>query len=314
MTNGRNANNPSNAAVDPTGTFLYQAAQPGIWGYKIDRSTGNITQIGNTPFASIENFDTVAIDQSGKFLYAFGEGEVFAYSLQPGTGQLTAVPGSPFMAGPPTETFGPTNRLAVDQTNKFLYVSASTGLIGFTIDAATGALTTISGSPFASTVKEAYSLVVVPTNHLYEATYSTTNGSNGIYGYSIDPVTGTLTSVAGSPFDVACGNTINMTAPAQGDLMFAGGCGMFRVNPKNGVLTRIANDPGDVGVADWPVFDPTGKLLWLITNDVNCWHCDTGVSAYHVNPTTGRLTRVPNSFFVMQNSFSGAIVSVAITQ
>jgi hypothetical protein len=105
-----------------------------------------------------------------------------------------------------------------------------------------------------------------------------------------------------------------MTAPAQGNLMFAGGCGMFRVNPKSGALTRIANDPGDVGVADWPVFDPTGKLLWLITNDVNCWHCDTGVSAYDVNPTTGRLTRVPNSFFVMQNSFSGAIVSIAITQ
>jgi len=314
MTTGIQANNPRNAAIDPTGTFLYQAAQPGIWGYKIDRSTGNITQMPNTPFASTQNVDTIAIDQRGKFLYAFGGGEVFAYSLQAGTGQLTAVPGSPFMAGPATQTFGPTNRLAVDQTNKFLYVSASTGLIGFAIDAATGALTMVSGSPFGSTVKSAYSIVVVPTNHLYEATYSTTNASNGIFGYSIDPTTGTLTSLAGSPFDVACGNAINMTAPAQGNLMFAGGCGMFRVSPTSGALTRVANDPGDVGVGDWPVFDPTGKLLWLVTNDVNCWHCDTGVSAYRVNPTTGTLTLVPNSFFVMQNGFSGAIISIAITQ
>lgn len=316
QTTGINANNPPNAAIDPSGTFLYQAAQPGIWGYTINRTTGDIAQMPNTPFASSQNFETIAIDQTGRFLYAYGGGEVFAYAIQSGTGQLVAVPGSPFMAGPPTQTFGPTNRLAVDQTNKFLYVSTSTGIIGFTIDSNTGALTMISGSPFGSTVKGAYAIVVVPSDHLYESTYSTTgsNPGGGIYGYSIDPNTGALTAVAGSPFSPSCGNEINMTAPAQGNLMFAAGCGMFTVNTTTGALTLVANDPGNVGVADWPVFDPAGKLLWLITNDVNCWHCDTGVTAYDVNPTTGALTVVPNSFFVMQNSFSGGIVSVAITQ
>ncbi|MBV8893532.1 MAG: hypothetical protein JO266_16455, partial [Acidobacteria bacterium] len=93
FTTGINANNPTNAAIDPSGTFLYQAAQPGIWGYTIDRATGNITQMSNTPFASAQNFDSIAIDQKGKFLYAFGGGELFAYSIQAGTGQLSAVPG-----------------------------------------------------------------------------------------------------------------------------------------------------------------------------------------------------------------------------
>ena len=89
---------------------------------------------------------------------------------------------------------------------------------------------------------------------------------------------------------------------------------MFSVNTNTGALSQVAKDPGNVGVADWPVFDATGKLMWLITQDENCWHCDIGVSAYNVNTATGALTLVPNSFYVMQNSFSGAIVSLAITQ
>ncbi|MBV9479195.1 MAG: hypothetical protein JO249_00370 [Acidobacteria bacterium] len=317
FTTGINANNPTNAAIDPSGTFLYQAAQPGIWGYTIDRATGNITQMSNTPFASAQNFDSIAIDQKGKFLYAFGGGELFAYSIQAGTGQLSAVPGSPFMAAPATQSFGPANRMAIDQASKFLFVSTSTGIIGFAIDGTSGVLSMISGSPFASTVKGAYSIAVVPSEHLYETTYAN-NGANpsGIYGYGVDVNTGALTSITGSPFAATCASSTNLTAPSQANLLFVAGCGMFSVNKSTGALTQVATAPSDGGIggADWPVFDASGKVMWLITQDMQCWHCDIGVSAFDVNANNGALTQVPNSFLVMQNSFSGAIVSIAITQ
>ncbi len=264
----------------------------------------------NTPFEPTQNFDAIAIDQTGKFAYAFGGGQIFAYSIQKGSGQLVAVAGSPFMAAPATKSFDPGDRIAVDQSNKFLYVGTTTGILGYTIDPNTGALFMIAGSPFGATVPNIYSVVVVPSDYLYATAYA---NSGGIYGYTIDKNTGALTPLSGSPFDSSCGGADNLTAPASGKFMFAAHCGMFSVDAATGALTHVANDPSNLA-ADYPVFDPTGKFLWLVTMDQNCWHCDVGVTAYDIDPNSGALTQVPNSFFVMQNTFSGGIEALAITQ
>src|SRR5205814_6549574 len=54
-----------NAAIDPSGNFLYEAVAPGIYGYAINRQTGDLTQIANFPVAPTQNFDAIAIDQLG---------------------------------------------------------------------------------------------------------------------------------------------------------------------------------------------------------------------------------------------------------
>src|SRR5207253_174903 len=79
----------ANSAIDPSGNFLYQAARPGLFAYTINRETGALTQIADSPSSSAQSFDTVAVSQAGKFVYAYGDGQVFAYSIQTGTGQLT---------------------------------------------------------------------------------------------------------------------------------------------------------------------------------------------------------------------------------
>ena len=94
----------------------------------------------------------VAVDPKGKFAYVAGGGEVAAFTIDPTTGQLTATPGSPFPAGLNTLWVG------VDPSGKFVYVtnhgsfgSGTTvgGVSAYKIDPATGALSVISGSPFA---------------------------------------------------------------------------------------------------------------------------------------------------------------------
>lgn len=63
------------------------------------------------------------------------------------TARLSEIEGSPFpvLAGPP----GPSG-LAVDATGQFLYLTHG-GLSGFRIDAETGALSKLEGSPFLDT-------------------------------------------------------------------------------------------------------------------------------------------------------------------
>ena len=71
----------------------------------------------------------------------------FAFAIDPNNGGLTQLAGSPFAVGP-----AGTSCLAVDPAGKFLYVTSYTGAIGniwgFALDSNTGALTSLSGSPF----------------------------------------------------------------------------------------------------------------------------------------------------------------------
>ena len=79
----------------------------------------------------------------------FQDGNVSGYTINATTGALTPIPGSPFPAG-----VFPTS-VAADPTGKFAYVAnVENGFHGdisaYTINATTGALTSIPGSPFAA--------------------------------------------------------------------------------------------------------------------------------------------------------------------
>jgi 6-phosphogluconolactonase (cycloisomerase 2 family) len=307
-------NNPMgmNSAIDPSGSFLYEAVSPGIDGFSIDRQTGDLTQMANFPVAPSQNFDAIVMDQAGKFLYAYGGGQIFAYTVQPGTGQISPVAGSPFAAASSGQQyFVASDRLAVSQNDKYLYVATSGGIIGYTIDGASGALSLNAGSPFGASSGAAFAIVAPASGFLYETVTTTQPQTNpGIIGYSIDPNTGALTALSGSPFSPACGAD-NLTSPASGKFLFAASCGMYSIDPATGALAHLAADPSTPN-SIWSVFDPAGAFLWVVTTDQNCWHCDIGVTAFAVD-SNGNLSQVPNSFFVMQNDMTGGIQSLAIT-
>jgi 6-phosphogluconolactonase len=81
---------------------------------------------------------------------------------------------------------------------QFLYVSnqADDTVSAYSIDAKTGALTSIPGSPFA-TGNSPSSVAVDPTAQFaYVANWR----DGTVSGYSIDANTGALTPISGSPF------------------------------------------------------------------------------------------------------------------
>jgi 6-phosphogluconolactonase (cycloisomerase 2 family) len=103
--------NPEAVAVDPSGTYLFVAnangmSTPGesnVAAFAIDASTGVLTPVPGSPFATDTLSMSIAIDPSGKFVYvANGDppaNNISAFAIDPNTGTLTPVPGSPFAAG-----------------------------------------------------------------------------------------------------------------------------------------------------------------------------------------------------------------------
>jgi len=86
--------------VDPNGKFVYvaNAIENNVSGYTIDSTSGALTAIVGSPFATGLSPDSVTVDSSGKFVYTanIGANTVSGYTIDPATGALTVIAGSPF--------------------------------------------------------------------------------------------------------------------------------------------------------------------------------------------------------------------------
>jgi 6-phosphogluconolactonase len=325
-TGGSAYNNiPMTMAIDPSGSFVFQTAlqyqltpQGGLFVYAIDRSNGSLSSPPGSAYSIPETVYTDVVDNSGQFLYVQGTSGIYGFSIQSGTGALTALPGSPFAdaGGPSSPGFNtPAKLMAIDQMNRFLYVSTSGGISAYMIDSSTGMLTAISGSPFGSTVSGSWSIVITPNNKFLYQLQATNTGL--MYGYSINQSSGVLTAISGSPFNVGtCGTSMqgvpgpdNMTIASAGKFLYDN-CGIYSLDANTGAVAQVSN----FQAGDWPVIDPPGDFLWAITAQQDCFHCEVGVTAYQVDPNTGSLTAVPNSLINLNNSEVGWIDSLAITK
>ena len=182
---------------------------PSVTGYSIAPATGQLTVLGTSPFAAtLAAPYAVTAYPTGMFVYvtdigadpAVAAGTVNEYSYD-GTGALTFVQAKNVGIGPQS--------IAIDPAGKFLYVTnTNDGTVSaFTINATTGNLTAIAGSPFTSgpaiaTPDEPAAAAVDPSGqYLYVANSDTANVS----AFTINATTGVLTAVAGSPFACTTG-------------------------------------------------------------------------------------------------------------
>jgi 6-phosphogluconolactonase len=114
-------------------------------------SSGVLSNVAGSPFASGDSPAPVAIDPSGNVALVgnTGGGSLSAYTIGTG-GALTPVAGTPVPLGAISQP----QSVAVDPSDKFVYVSTLPSQVsGFTLNPSTGTLTPITGSPFSIGVR-----------------------------------------------------------------------------------------------------------------------------------------------------------------
>jgi hypothetical protein len=229
---------------EPAGEFLYAADTGTIDALVLNSGTqGPVALVPGSPFASGTNV-YLTVDPRSRFVFAADEdppGGVLAFTINPSTGVLSAVPGSPFAIGSNSNPVS-VGQIAVDPSGNFVYVTLpATGQVaGFSIDAASGLLTPVPGSPFAAE-SGAFAIAVhsAGVNSLY--LFVANRMANSISGYSINATTGVLTPVPSSPF-AATGVTALVTDSL--DHLYAyGSSGMmvFSIDPSSGALAPIGS-------------------------------------------------------------------------
>jgi 3-carboxymuconate cyclase len=229
-----------------------------------------------------------------------GPNSVTAFSVA-ANGALTQVPGSPFLTGGNGLGGGFFGAVHINVTlvGSFLYVTndGSNNISAFTINPATGALTTVPGSPFSTGVSSGHlgiSLAVTPDNRFL---YAANIGSSNISIFSI-AANGALMAIPGSPFPLG--------APPDGTKMspdgkflaiaffFMDAVGIYAINP-DGTLTAAPGSPfvsPAFGAAAGLDINCAGTLLYVGQTVLP----GTAVDGFNI-AANGSVTSVPGSPF-----------------
>ena len=181
-------------------------------------------------------------------------------------------------------------------------------IAAFAIDQTTGALTPVPGSPFAAGVSTG-SPVVDPSGQFLYAVDSGNGGAGQVLGFSIQPGTGALVPISGSPWSLpAPGGSLALDPSGRFAYVVEsyGGSQMsaYSVDPASGALTPLAGSPYSLSLtATQVIADPSGKFLYASSAPGNA------LLAFSLDATTGVPTPISGSPFPSNDPLGLAITS-----
>jgi DNA-binding beta-propeller fold protein YncE len=187
--------------------------------------------------------------------------------------------------------------------NSITNLSTESGDVSaFVVNATTGALTPVSGSPFAAG-EAAFGVAVHPSSRF---AYVANQGLNGgtVSAYAVNATTGALTPVPGSPFAADFGSISVALSPNGRFAYVANGAAdnvsAYTIDTTTGALTPVPGSPFATGPIPFSVdVSPDGRFAY-VANESD--PPAGSVSAYTIDATTGALIPVPDSPFAAGRS------------
>jgi 6-phosphogluconolactonase (cycloisomerase 2 family) len=254
------------AGMSSQGNYIYVSDTDNVYtlptttirAYAVDSTSGAITDGPILKRTSLTTQTFAGFEGTGKYLYAWSESptglSLSAFEINSPTGALTEVPGSPFFLIPNNDTdpyaFSPDPlHFATSPSGKFVYLSVlnfsapsspappSETISAFSVDATTGALKAVPGSPFQFANYKISSMTMHPNGRYLYLYVSEVGGSfKGELIYAIDQTLGTLsTSPVSTVADPQCCGPLVMD-PSGAVLINVGGSS-YRVDADSGLLT-----------------------------------------------------------------------------
>jgi 6-phosphogluconolactonase len=317
--------------------YVTNAADNTLSSYSVDPTTGALTAVdtpvatGASPNA-ISSFEVYGQDRKFVFVANEGSNDVSEFSVSNTTGALTAVPGSPFPAGtaPQAMTLYAPYYLLVANTG-------SDNISVYSIDGTSGALTPgspatvaagkgptsiafnvsfyfvanhggsndisvfdaswapVPGSPFSAGGNPLSLALGGEGKFLYSANPDATNPT--ISGFSVDPSTGALSPLSGSPFTIPVSHYM-ATDQTGAYLYVTSGATIlgYAINASTGALTALPGFPVAAGANAYSItIDPTNQFLYVTSSGA------ATVSGFKLDASTGALAPMSGSPFPAGN-------------
>lgn len=299
-------NNTYGTVISPNNKFLFAANvnSKSVSVFAINPVDGKLTAVGGPVVTTINSPNGLFFHPNGRFLYVSdftngaGNKGIEAYEVG-ADGTLTAVAGSPFGPG----TASRINGIVVTPNGQFLYgasMAGTGGVVSYTIDQTTGALTLIPGSPFSNTnggfANTGDGITVHPNGRWV---YMGLVGQKRVAAYDIDSSTGALTGIgtpalnqAAGGYPDAGGSGANVSP--DGLHFYGTAFSTTGTDPKAVVVYNIDQTTGGLTLASDAFAGGTPNDVRVDTNGKFAYTCNPSftpsVSAFSRDPATGQLT------------------------
>ncbi|HEX8251134.1 MAG TPA: beta-propeller fold lactonase family protein, partial [Pyrinomonadaceae bacterium] len=266
--------------------YVINDSSDSVSAYSINPATGALTALPFSPISlGAGTWNTIAVHPSGSPLIV-SNGATGGAALSFVITATTATPaaGSPFALGATTAFSS-----VFSQDGNYFYVGGNTGnnIAGFSVNASTGVLTALAGSPFNSGAANPLAYATDSAGRLY-----TMNSTDDIRVFT--SANGILSPVAGNPFPSAgLGNRrFGLIHPSGNFYMIAGNTGnnvgVYQISGSGAATTlaAVTGSPFATGgtTANVLAFNQTGSFLY-VANRIS-----RNITTFSVNPTTGQLT------------------------
>jgi 6-phosphogluconolactonase (cycloisomerase 2 family) len=295
-------NGGDNLSVTQNGSFTFATALASGASYAVTvatQPTGQTCTVANgtgtTASANVTGVTVscaAAVASTGKFAYVAnnGDGTISAYTIDPSTGQLTAVANSPYPDGtaPAAVSLAPNGKFAFSASTN------GTKIYAYAIDPTSGQLTAVAGSPFDTgfATGSTYPDIAVDAQsaHLYLASA----GDGEVAGFAIDPTSGVLTPLAGSPYPAGTGAGAIPAFSPDGKYLYvmdqtANMVSGYAIDPTSGALSALPGGAVGTGATpDWIAFTPDGKYAYVANSGedtISAYSVSSGVLTPLATPT-----------------------------
>ena len=272
--------------------FVGNEGSNDVSAFAVNSATGALTAVPGSPFAAGKDPKAMALALpwwGGCNLYVVNAGSdtVSAYTIDTNTGALTPLSPATIATGK-----GPTS-IVIDSNLGYAFVANNGGSNDISVfSLSPSGLTPVPGSPFQAGGNPLSLDFGAGGKFLYSANPDATNPS--VSGFSIDPATGALSPVSGSPFPLPVSHymAIEQTGIQTGN------------GPISGYL-YVTTDASIVGYAfDWT----TGALTALPGFPVAA-----GANAYSVNIVGNQFLYVANDGAANISGFTLDLLTGALT-
>jgi YD repeat-containing protein len=288
---------PDNCGSGPTSISVFS----------INASTGALTQVNNSPFTVSGQPDSIAINPSDSFVYVtYDTNLVDGFAFNATSGNLTELPDAPYVT-----SGSQLSNVSVDPSGEFVYAaggsySVGSNLLAFSLNSATGTLSAVGTAPGPSgshelAISSGATGVTYTPQFAYVLSAGGGNGANNISGYSINPTSGALTPLAGSPFAEGYSPVAATVDPWNPFLYVTNNCSdtsctaaagsisAYTIDPVAGTLAPALGSPYAIGLSPFGIaVDPSGSYVYVVDNqDENIWGNSINLPIGSLSPLIG---------------------------
>lgn len=276
------------------------SAEGVVWSYDVDPATGALTPINTTHIGAEGVFagkpSSLAATSDGRFVFSGRSvsSGVGGYLVDPASGALSVAAGSPTLVGGFDGI--PPKSIAIDPSNRFVYLATLDRVYGFTIDSSTGALTPHPTTASWCWTGQGIPIVIHPSGRfLYCSDHTRT--------MAIDRSTGVLTDQGlfdssyfefrGGAFDPSGRFYYGLGTRFSGS-PYTSGVMAFEIQPNTGAGVPIDANPATPGADAYPVPGGPGKVIVIDPLGRFVFAADgvSSIAVFRIDPTSGRLTPI----------------------